>query len=64
MQYQINPHFLYNTLDSIAMSARRNQDRQSEEMTHALAEFFRIGLSHGAGICNSGNGGSVCKSLP
>ena len=30
MQYQINPHFLYNTLDSIAMSARRNQDRQSE----------------------------------
>ena len=45
---QINPHFLYNTLDSIAMSARRNQDRQSEEMTHALAEFFRIGLSHGA----------------
>ena len=39
MQYQINPHFLYNTLDSIAMSARRNQDRQSEEMTHALAEF-------------------------
>ena len=48
MQYQINPHFLYNTLDSIAMSARRNQDRQSEEMTHALAEFFRIGLSHGA----------------
>lgn len=30
------------------MSARRNQDRQSEEMTHALAEFFRIGLSHGA----------------
>ena len=46
MQYQINPHFLYNTLDSIAMSARRNQDRQSEEMTHALAEFFRIGLSH------------------
>lgn len=47
MQYQINPHFLYNTLDSITMSARKNNDFQSEKMTMALSEFFRISLSHG-----------------
>lgn len=47
MQYQINPHFLYNTLDSITMSARKNHDRQSEAMTMALSEFFRICLSQG-----------------
>lgn len=47
MQYQVNPHFLYNTLDSIAMSARKNQDYTSEKMTLALSEFFRISLSRG-----------------
>lgn len=47
MQYQINPHFLYNTLDSIAMSARKNQDFTSEKMTLALSEFFRTSLSRG-----------------
>lgn len=47
MQYQVNPHFLYNALDSIAMSARRNNDSTSEKMTLALSEFFRLSLSHG-----------------
>lgn len=47
MQYQITPHFLYNTLDAIAMSARKNKDYTSEKMTLALSEFFRINLSHG-----------------
>ena len=47
MQYQVNPHFLYNTLDSIAMSARRNNDSTSEKMALALSEFFRLSLSHG-----------------
>lgn len=47
MQYQINPHFLYNTLDSISMFARKNHDVQSEELVIALSDFFRISLSHG-----------------
>lgn len=47
MQYQVNPHFLYNTLDSIAMSARKNQDFTSEKMTLALSDFFRTSLSRG-----------------
>lgn len=47
MQYQINPHFLYNALDSISMSARKNHDIQCEELVIALSDFFRISLSHG-----------------
>lgn len=47
MQYQINPHFLYNTLDSIVMSARKNNDQESEKMTMALSDFFRFSLSQG-----------------
>lgn len=47
MQYQINPHFLYNTLDSISMFARKNHDEQCEELVIALSDFFRISLSHG-----------------
>jgi len=47
MQYQINPHFLYNTLDSISMFARKNHDEQCEELVIALSDFFRISLSNG-----------------
>ncbi len=47
MQYQINPHFLYNTLDSINMFARKNNDLKSSELVMALTNFFRIGLSQG-----------------
>ncbi|HHV13509.1 MAG TPA: sensor histidine kinase [Clostridiales bacterium] len=47
MQYQINPHFLYNTLDSVHMFARKNNDIQSSELVIALSNFFRISLNHG-----------------
>lgn len=50
MQYQINPHFLYNALDSIAMFARKNNDRQCAELAIALSDFFRISLSQGMEI--------------
>ena len=47
LQAQINPHFLYNTLDAIAWlcEAERNQD--AEEMVTALAKLFRISISKG-----------------
>lgn len=47
LQAQINPHFLYNTLDSIIwMNENKNHDKVSE-MTAALAKLFRISLSRG-----------------
>jgi two-component system sensor histidine kinase YesM len=47
LQVQINPHFLYNTLDSIIWMARANQSAQVIEMVSALSSFFRVTLSKG-----------------
>lgn len=47
MQAQINPHFLYNTLDSIVWAAEVNKKDQVVEMTKALSNFFKTVLSKG-----------------
>lgn len=47
LQSQINPHFLYNTLDSIVWMAEENGSPEIREIAVALAEYFRIVLSEG-----------------
>ena len=47
LQSQINPHFLYNTLDTIIWLAETNEKDQVVRMVSALAEFFRATLSQG-----------------
>lgn len=44
---QINPHFLYNTLETIIWMAEFNDSEKVIEMTKALAQFFRLSLSGG-----------------
>ncbi len=46
LQAQINPHFLYNTLDSIIWMAE-TEDKNIVPMTEALAKLFRISLNKG-----------------
>jgi two-component system sensor histidine kinase YesM len=48
LQSQINPHFLYNTLDSIMWMCEHNEMQAAVKMVGALARFFRISLSKGA----------------
>ncbi len=50
LEYQINPHFLYNILDSINWMAQKAGQRELGEMVTALARFFRIGLSGGRDV--------------
>lgn len=50
LQAQINPHFLYNTLDSIIWSLRMRQVEESIDMLTALTDFFKISLSKGKDI--------------
>lgn len=47
LQAQINPHFLYNTLDAIVWMAEGGQDKEVVSMVTALSEFFRTTLSEG-----------------
>ena len=47
LQAQINPHFLYNTLDSIQWMCEQGKDAEAAKMVGALAKLFRISISRG-----------------
>ncbi|MDD3840977.1 MAG: sensor histidine kinase, partial [Clostridia bacterium] len=47
LQAQINPHFLYNTLDSIVWMAEAKDYEKVTTMTSSLAKLFRISISKG-----------------
>ncbi len=48
LQAQINPHFLYNTLDAIVWKAEAGDEEEVIRLTRSLSDFFRISLSSGA----------------
>lgn len=50
LQSQINPHFLYNTLDSIVWMIESERYEEAISMITALANLFRISLSQGKTI--------------
>ncbi|SFM22013.1 two-component system, sensor histidine kinase YesM [Paenibacillus sp. 1_12] len=47
LQAQINPHFLYNTLDELYWRSLDFQDRDASEMILTLSGFFRLSLNQG-----------------
>lgn len=47
LQEQINPHFLYNTLDTIVWLIEGNSSDKAVNMVMSLSEFFRLVLSKG-----------------
>lgn len=50
IQAQINPHFLYNTLDAIVWLIETEKNEQAEEMVTSLSTYFRSFLSNGQDI--------------
>lgn len=50
LQSQINPHFLYNTLDIIVWMIENERQSEAVKAVTALARFFRISLSKGKSI--------------
>ena len=47
LQAQINPHFLYNTLDALNWKALQHQDTEMTTLIRSLCDFYRISLSNG-----------------
>lgn len=50
LQMQINPHFLYNTLETVIWLIRSKENEKAISVITSLSKFFRIGLSRGRNI--------------
>lgn len=50
LQSQINPHFLYNTLDTIVWLAESGEQKKVVRMVGSLSDFFRASLNQGKDI--------------
>jgi len=48
LQMQVNPHFLYNSLDMIAWMSKLANNKNIEEFVILLARFYRLSLHKGA----------------
>lgn len=46
LQYQINPHFLYNTLDTVRGQALLDDELDIAQMVEKLSRFFRYAISN------------------
>lgn len=47
LQAQINPHFLYNTLDMVVCLSQENKYNEIESLVKSLAKFYKLSLSKG-----------------
>lgn len=62
LQSQINPHFLYNTLESITWMIEGNKNKDAVFMISELAKLFRISLSKGKTIISIEDEIQHCRS--
>jgi two-component system LytT family sensor kinase len=46
LRYQINPHFLFNTLNSLSTLVMRNRNDEADRMIMNLSTFFRTSLTN------------------
>lgn len=54
LQAQMNPHFLYNTLNTILWKSHSNKQEEVREMIMSLSALFRVGLNNGEELTTVG----------
>lgn len=54
LQAQINPHFLYNTMDTIIWLIEADRPQEAVDMISNLSDFFRHSLSRGEDVITLG----------
>ena len=47
LQSQINPHFLYNTLDMLNWMAQKGERENIQQIVYALSDYYRLILNKG-----------------
>lgn len=62
LQSQINPHFLYNTLDMINWMAQKNETDNIREVIQAMSMFYRLSLSKGKDIITIREEVKMCEA--
>ncbi len=62
LQSQINPHFLYNTLDMINWMAQKNETENIREVIQSMSMFYRLSLSKGKDIITIREEARMCEA--
>ena len=62
LQSQINPHFLYNTLDMINWMAQKNEMENIRDVVQAMSKFYRLTLSKGHDAVTIGDEIKMCDA--
>ncbi len=62
LQSQINPHFLYNTLDMVSWMAKRQETDNIQQVMQALSLFYKLTLSGGRDIITLGEEIRLCDA--
>ena len=62
LQSQINPHFLYNTLDMIGWMAQKRETENIRSVVQAMSRFYRLTLSKGEDIVTIRDEMEMCEA--
>ena len=62
LQSQINPHFLYNTLDMINWMAQKDETDNIRDVVQSMSRFYRLTLSKGRDIVTIGDEIRMCEA--
>lgn len=62
LQSQINPHFLYNTLDMLGWMSEKGESENIQFVLQSMSSFYRLALSRGKDIITIGEEIELCNS--